>query len=200
MARARLDAIAKRAGWTRATSFVDGIELGLKQQRESTGGTAGPHWRGYEIELPLPLFDFGNARREGLQADYLGALNRAAQTAVAAQSQTRESYHAYRTAFDLAAHYRDEIVPLRKTIAEEMLLKYNGMLASVFDLLADAREQVNSIRQSIDAQRDFWLADAELKAVLLGSPDAGTASSMTRSATSEARASNALGSSPSASH
>lgn len=172
LARARIDAIAKRAGWTRVTSFVDGIELGLAQKRESTGGAAEPRWRGYEIELPLPIFDPGGARREGAEAEYLGALNRVAQTAVAAQSQTRESFQAYRTAFSLAAHYRDTIVPLRKTIAGEMLLKYNGMLASVFDLLADAREQANSVRQAIDAQRDFWLADAALKATLLGQPAA----------------------------
>lgn len=173
MARARLDAIAKRAGWTRATSFVNGIHLGLVQKRESFDGTPEPHWRGYEIELPLPLFDFGDARRDGVRAEYLAALNRTAQTAVTAQSQVRESYHAYRTTFDLAAHYRDEIVPLRKTIADEMLLKYNGMLIGVFELLADAREQVGSVMQALDAQRDFWLADAALKATLLGQPTAG---------------------------
>ena len=54
----------------------------------------------------------------------------------------REAYSAYRTAYDLARHYRDEIVPLRKRISEEKLLRYNGMLISVFELLADAREQV----------------------------------------------------------
>ena len=54
----------------------------------------------------------------------------------------REAYVAYRTAYDLARHYRDEIVPLRKRIAEENLLRYNGMLIGVFELLADAREQI----------------------------------------------------------
>ncbi|MDT9071544.1 hypothetical protein RSW38_25760, partial [Escherichia coli] len=70
----------------------------------------------------------------------------------------REQYSAYRTAYDLARHYRDEIVPLRKTIAEENVLRYNGMLIGVFELLADAREQITSVSQAIDAQRDFWLA------------------------------------------
>ena len=64
---------------------------------------------------------------------------------------------------------------LRKTIAEEMLLKYNGMLIGVFDLLADAREQIGSVIQSIDAQRDFWLADAALQATLIGRPAAAPA-------------------------
>ncbi|WP_315631123.1 hypothetical protein, partial [Escherichia coli] len=78
--------------------------------------------------------------------------------AVQANSRVREQYSAYRTAYDLARHYRDEIVPLRKTIAEENVLRYNGMLIGVFELLADAREQITSVSQAIDAQRDFWLA------------------------------------------
>ena len=35
----------------------------------------------------------------------------------------------------LARHYRDEIVPLRKFINNELVLRYNGMLASVWEVL-----------------------------------------------------------------
>ena len=80
------------------------------------------------------------------------ALHRVAETAVNARSEVREAYSAYRTAYDTAKHYRDEIVPLRKRIAEENLLRYNGMLISVFELLADAREQVAS-RQRLRSRR-----------------------------------------------
>ena len=76
------------------------------------------------------------------------ALNRTAQLAVDASSEVRESYGAYRTAYDIARHYRDEIVPLRKTIADENVLRYNGMLIGVFELLADAREQIASVVQA----------------------------------------------------
>ena len=41
-------------------------------------------------------------------------MNRTAETAINARSEAREAYQSYRTAFDLAQHYRDEIVPLRK--------------------------------------------------------------------------------------
>ena len=40
-------------------------------------------------------------------------------------------------------------------------------------LLADAREQNGSVVQAIDAQRDFWLADAALQAALIGKPSGG---------------------------
>ena len=100
----------------------------------------------------------------------MAALNRTAQVAVAASSQIREAYAAYRTADEVARHYRDEIVPLRKAISEENLLRYNGMLIGVFDLLADAREQIASVVQAIDAARDYWLAEATLEAALIGQP------------------------------
>jgi outer membrane protein TolC len=98
---------------------------------------------------------------------------RAAETAVAAQSEVREAYQTYRTAYDVARRYRDEIVPLRKRIADENLLRYNGMLISVFELLADAREQVASVNASIEALRDFWIADAELQLAQNGKSPAG---------------------------
>jgi FtsP/CotA-like multicopper oxidase with cupredoxin domain len=45
-------------------------------------------------------------------------------------------------------------------VAEQNLLLYNGTLISVFELLADAREQIAAVRQAMAAQREFWLAEA----------------------------------------
>jgi outer membrane protein TolC len=166
LARGSLEHIAREQGLTRITSVVNGLELGVI--RKSEAGLAPQD--GYQLELPLPIFDFGDASRARAQASYMAAVQRTAQVAVEAQSQLRESYSAYRSAYDIARHYRDEIVPLRKTISDENLLRYNGMLIGVFELLADAREQIASVAQSIDAQRDFWLADARLQATLIGRP------------------------------
>lgn len=171
MARQELEALARTQGLKTVTSFVDGFHVAGVRNSE----TGRPPQKGYELEFPLPLFDFGDANRAAVKAQYLAALNRTAQVAIDAQSQVRESYGSYRTAYDLAAHYRDEVVPLRKAIADEMLLKYNGMLIGVFELLADAREQIGSVILAIDTQRDFWLSDAALKATLLGKPTAGAA-------------------------
>ena len=96
------------------------------------------------------------------------AVNRAADIAVRARSEVREAYNAYRTAFDLARHYRDEIVPLRKRISEENLLRYNGMLVSIFELLADARQQIAAVNAYIEALRDFWLSETNLQMAMTG--------------------------------
>ena len=166
LARAELEFVAREQGLTRVTSMVDGLRLAGVNKSE----TGLPPKKGVEIELPLPLFDAGDASRARAQAIYLAALNRTAAVGVQAASQLREADGGYRSAYELARHYRDEIVPLRKEIAQENLLRYNGMLIGVFELLADAREQIASVVQAIDAQRDFWLADAALQAAAIGKP------------------------------
>ena len=166
LSRASLDFAAVDLGLTRVTGFVNGLELGIADRRESGRALQ----RGFDLSLPLPLFDFGDARRAGTQAAYMAALNQAAQVGINATSQLREGYGTYRTAFEVARHYRDEIVPLRKAIADENMLRYNGMFIGVFELLADAREQIASVVQAIEAEREFWLADAGLQTLLIGTP------------------------------
>ena len=82
----------------------------------------------------------------------------------------REAWSAYNTTYEIARHYRVEVVPLKKRISDEMLLKYNGMLASTFDLLADARAQVMAVNGAMEAERDFWIAAANLQTALTGKP------------------------------
>jgi outer membrane protein TolC len=164
------EGLAKVLGLTRVTRYADLLEVGALRNRE----TGEPVQRGWEVELRIPIFDFGGARAARAEYLYMQAVDRAADTAVRARSEVREAYSAYRMAFDLARHYRDEIVPLRKRISEEMLLRYNGMLSSVFELLADARDAVASVNGYLEAQRDFWMADADLQmALTTGSPGGG---------------------------
>ena len=166
IARAELTRTARSQGLTRVQSIVNGLDL-KGEYRTETGLTPK---RGFEVDFPLPVFDFGDARRAEARALYMSALWRTAQVGVDAASQVRESHAAYRTAYELARHYRDEVVPLRKLIADEMVLRYNGMLVSVFELLAESREQIASVILSLDAQRDFWLAEGDLQSTLLGNP------------------------------
>jgi outer membrane protein TolC len=163
-AREEAQALARSLGLTRVTRFTDEFELGIARTREDPE----PAKKGYEIGVPIPLFDWGSGRMARAEALYMQAASRIAETAINARSDVRESYSAYRTAYDTARHYGEEIVPLRKQISEEMVLRYNGMLASVFELLVDAREQVSAVSASIDALGQFWLADAELQRSLAG--------------------------------
>jgi outer membrane protein TolC len=167
----RLDVIAakREAGWVaeslglaKATRFINVLELGRARTKEGQD----PFAYGYVVGVEIPIFDWGTARIARAEAVYMQAASRVAEVATNARSEVRDAYSAYRANFDLARHYRDEVVPLRKRISEEVLLRYNGMLTGVFDLLADSREQVAAVNGYLDALRDFWLADADLQAAL----------------------------------
>jgi outer membrane protein TolC len=162
--RREAESLAHSLGLTKVTRFVSLLEFGILSNSE----TGLERQRGWEIEIGLPIFDFGGARTAKAERLYMQALNRTVENAVQARSEVREAYSAYRTAFDLSRHYRDEIVPLRKRISEEVLLRYNGMLMSVFELLADSREQVAAVNAYLEALRDFWLAESDLQMALTG--------------------------------
>ena len=183
--RARLDVrsavsessfVADQLGFKTVMGFFEGATLGLTNSTTFDQADGNQETRrGFEFELPLPLFDWGGARNARSKAMYMQSAARVRDVAVKARSEAREAYHGYRTAYDLAVHYRDEVVPLRKFINNEIVLRYNGMLASVWDLLADTRSQVMSINSAIEAQRDFWLAEADLQTTLTGTSAGGLA-------------------------
>ncbi|MEK9803198.1 MAG: TolC family protein [Curvibacter sp.] len=170
LAWSNYEAYARSQGLTTVTSFTD-IELTAMRNTNTdsaSGSRSDP--RGYEIGVRLPIFDWGGMRRDAMSARTLAAANQLEATVRAAGSSLRESYSAYRTAYDVARHYRDEVVPLRKVISDENQLRYNGMIIGVFELLADARDQVNTVITAINTEQQFWLADAALQASLIGRP------------------------------
>ena len=175
----RLDAerLAKNLGLSKTTRFINVLELGVVSNKSNEE----PTQRGYEISVELPLFDWSGARVAKAEAQYRQMLNRAAETAINARSQVREAYLGYQSAHDIARHYRDEVLPLRQRIAEENVLRYSGMFISTFELLADARKQILAVDGYLQAQRDFWIAKADLDMSMLGaanlSPSAGAAMS-----------------------
>ncbi|HYW56621.1 MAG TPA: TolC family protein [Polaromonas sp.] len=173
MARSQLDLAGKSQGLSLLNSLVD-VELGIIRNTTFENNAQGHRTtaRGYELGIRLPIFDWGSAQRGSMNAQSLAAANRYESTVRSASSQLRESYSAYRTAHDVARHYRDEIVPLRKTMSEENLLRYNGMLIGVFELLADTRDQITSVMTAINSYQQFWLADAALSASVIGKPGA----------------------------
>jgi outer membrane protein TolC len=175
--RIELDALAKSFGLTQATRFLNLLDLSAVGKTTIDKQT-GQRVReiGFDVEVQIPLFDFGEAHVREAEQTYMQAVNRLAQMAVNARSQARAAYQAYRSSYDIAAHYRNEVLPLRKIISDEMLLRYNAMMIDVFGLLTEARERIASTTQGVEAERDFWLAAVDLDAAVLGggmSPNPG---------------------------
>ncbi|WP_374436718.1 TolC family protein [Inhella sp.] len=170
-AKLNAEATARQLGLSRITRFVNVLELGGHLNTNNEGARE----RGWELSIELPLFDWGGARVARAEHQYRQALAQVADTAINARSELREAYGAYRHAWDIARHQRQVLLPLKSQVSEENLLRYNGMFIGVFELLADARAQVAAVNAAIEAERDFWLAQADLEQALIGKPNLAAA-------------------------
>ena len=186
IARIELDALAKSLRLTEATRFINLLELsGVREtKRERETGERSPRLEGFEVEFQIPIFDGGEVRVRQAAETYMQAVNHLLERAVNVRSEARDAYRVYRTAYDLAGHYRREILPLRKIISDEVLLRYNAMQIDVFALLAEARQRITATTAAIEAQRQFWLATVDLLGAVLvgGAPEARMASTAPGSA------------------
>jgi outer membrane protein, multidrug efflux system len=139
-----------------------------------------------DMRVARAQWQLKQARATSLDADDLwDAVGDAAgvrSVAVKLRSQAREVYFAYRTAFDIARYLQVEVLPLRTFIHDELVLRYNGMLTSIFDVLADSQARTLTSQAAVMAHRDFWLAHADLQALLAGAPMEGLKSAAGESA------------------
>jgi outer membrane protein TolC len=166
MMRTRIDELRRNLKLTASTRFINVLDAGATRVQQ--GPRDAPYERGYTITLEVPIFDTGAARVKKSEAIYAQAVDRFTQAAIAARSQIRVAYANYRAAFELAKQQRDEVLPLRKAVAQENLLRYNAAQISVFELLSDAREQAAGVEGYVERVRDFWIAKSQLDASLLG--------------------------------
>lgn len=59
---------------------------------------------------------------------------------------------------------------------EEALMRYNGMFISTWELIAKAQAKMQAELAVAQAKRSFWLALADMRALLAGAPYAGPGS------------------------
>ena len=166
--RSQTEALVSQLGLTKATRFVNVLELGPARVLE--GKRSDPYKKGVTLSFELPIFDWGQSNVKRAEATYMQALQHSANLAVVAASQVRSHYAQYQASYAIAQYYRDDAVPLRNKMLQENLHRYNGMLIGPFDLMADARAQVQSVNSYIAALRDFWVADSNLEMALVGEP------------------------------
>ncbi len=188
VARLELQATAQSYRLEDVTRIVTDIELvgtWEKEREREDGKILSDISKTASLEFRIPIFDSGQARLRKGELAYMRAANRLAELAVNTRSQARSAYLSYRSNYDIARHYRNNVLPLRDAIEEQSMRNYNGMITSTFELISDTREKIESTILAVKAKRDFWLAEANLSPVIYGG-DAGSASKETQVASADA--------------
>jgi outer membrane protein TolC len=166
--RIELAALAKSLNLTEATRFVTLLDVaGVDRKTVDPTGISFRE-RGFDVQFQIPIFDGGEVRLRQATETYNQAFNRLTEKAVNVRSEARDAYRVYRSAYDIAGHYQREVIPLRDIISEESKLRFSSMQIDVFALLTEARQRIAALRAAIEAKREFWLAESELKTAVNG--------------------------------
>ena len=126
-----------------------------------------------DVGFEIPVYDTGRISHRRGELAYMRAAHDLAQAAVNARSEARSAHAAVTGKYNIARHWRDEVLPLRRKIDAESLKSYNGMLSSTFDLITDAREGLDAELSYAMAKADFWRAEAALTAAIWGGQPKG---------------------------
>jgi outer membrane protein TolC len=165
-ARIEYELLLEQLGVEKINSYTD-IEFGYRNDRIKDDGVIS-NKKGYELEIKIPIFDWGNLQRDTIQADLIAKQKIYENIVLAAASELREAYQNYRTAFDIAKHYYDQIIPMHEILLEEATYNYNGMIIGIFELMQSGLEKSTAEIKATDALQNLFTAELNLNSVVLG--------------------------------
>jgi cobalt-zinc-cadmium efflux system outer membrane protein len=160
-----VEAMYRAYGLTRDTRLLSSLGIGVTFKREPSGeNLVGP-----DVVFSLPLFDQGQARVARIESELRVSERRLEALSVDARSQARDARVRLQAAFEAVNHYRNALLPLQQTVVEETLKFYNGMLVGVYELLLAQQVQVQTAKQYVEANKEFWLTWVDLERAAGGS-------------------------------
>lgn len=155
---------SRKYGLTVDTRFFAQADAGVEGERETDG-----QWRiGPTISVPIPIFDQGQAAIARAHAELRQSQERYLALAVEIRSQVRAARARMLNARIAAQFYHDEILPTQQKLLDQTQLRYNGMLAGVFQLLQAKRDEIDAAAQYVEALRTYWTSRAELERAIGG--------------------------------
>jgi cobalt-zinc-cadmium efflux system outer membrane protein len=163
IARREVDIARRRVPVARLAALGE-ITGDVHLQRDADGArTVGPG-----IELPIPIFNNGEAARSRAEAQFLRARHGLNALLAESSSQLRAAQSAVAEARARVEYFRDILLPRRARIVRLTQLEHNAMLAGIFQLLQAKQNEAQAWRDYVDAQRDYWTARNDLDLAVNG--------------------------------
>lgn len=151
----------QRLAWL--SPFAD-IRAGVEAERDLeeiwvTGPT---------IEVGLPVFDWGRARRARLAAEARQISEEVRALEVEVRSQTRRAHAAMTVARETAEQTERRLLPLQQRLTDLTQLYYNAMFTGLYDLLSTKIQELETRLMLTEALHSYWDARADLEAAIGG--------------------------------
>ena len=160
--RRQAEASGRALGIAREYGWLADVQLGVSTEKNPEGyRVTGP-----TFQIPLPLFDRGQASRLQAAVALQQDEDQMAQLAIDTRAQVRALRDQLIRLRDLVARYQAVVVPLQRRILALGIQQYNFMLLGPFDLLRAKQDEIAASRRLIEAKRDYWIARADLDRAL----------------------------------
>jgi len=160
---ARMQTASRRATLAQTEGIVPHVSGGFHGERDGAIWELGGH-----VTLGLPIFDRNQGRVMSAKSELGVQRERYVASATALRSTVRTALNRVESAGKRARHYRDVVLPAREKVLSEMVLQYNAMQVSVFQLLETQRQVTQAAIAYVDTLLDYWNARAALDQILAG--------------------------------
>ncbi|WP_068471055.1 TolC family protein [Candidatus Protochlamydia phocaeensis] len=141
-----------------------GLQAGFSSERDADGiRVTGP-----QFSASLPLFNFGQADRHRLFAQFRQAVDRLAALEIDTYAQVREARELLLVSRNQVSLYAGKILPNQAQIVHSTEELYNVMGVGVFELLDNKRNQLQAYLNYLLALRDYWIARVKLDKAIGG--------------------------------
>jgi outer membrane protein TolC len=171
-ARARIEALARRAGLNETEGWLPDVAVDVHALYNTDAGATPGGERGFRfgggVSVVPPLFDRRQGATAAVEAELEAEVERYYGAAIAVRSAAREAVARVRSLELRARHYRDTVLPAQSRVTAEALLQYNAMQISVFDLLRARREELDVRLAYVDVTKELAGALAALDALFAG--------------------------------
>jgi len=155
-------AASRRASLARATGLLPDLRAGVEAERLDVWAL------GPVAALRFPLFYQGQGEVSEAEAGMRRATETRAALLARVGAEAKLAGERLFAARTRVIRYEKEILPLRRRIVEETLLRYNAMGVGVFQLLAAKRDQLDAELRYARAVRDYCVVRTEVELFLAG--------------------------------
>jgi cobalt-zinc-cadmium efflux system outer membrane protein len=161
--RQRLITLGRKYQVADVTSLLPRFDVGGELERVVSEKEAGPIFA-----VEVPLFDWGQAKREAARMEILEVRDDFTALAIRIRSLARLQQAKLLSARQTALYYADTAVPQSQRLLDAALRQYNVMQLGVFQLLLAKERQIRVSLDYVSALTTYWRERALLAQIRIG--------------------------------
>jgi cobalt-zinc-cadmium efflux system outer membrane protein len=139
-------------------------EVGLNTEKEPDGERlTGPTWK-----TEVPIFDWKQAATGRSKAELRQTQFKLSAFEVQILSEVREAKERLLSSRKIAERYKNNVIPTRQQLVEDLQKQFNYMLVGAFQLLEAKKESLEAQQNYIEALKDYWTALSNLERAVGG--------------------------------